>query len=133
MKRHFLSIGAILVMVILAFGSVDSSSDTGGGSSGAGGGSSESESILGKNTIKGDTWIGCISREDHDQLTRYVAAGDREAFGRLLTEGLATGDCVEFESGETVYVSDVSVMSAAVKVRREGESQEYWAAIECVQ
>jgi hypothetical protein len=111
-------------MLILAFGSGDTS-DTGSGGS--------SSVTPGEKTITGHgPCIGCISRDDYDKLTAYVVQGDREAFGRLLTEGLSTGRCVEFKKGETVYVMDVGVMSGAVKVRRKGETQEYWTAIESV-
>jgi hypothetical protein len=123
---------ALLLIAVLSFGLWFTCNDRSDHATDTSDDASDTHSILGEKAIQGKGRIGCVSRADYDKLTSYVAAGDREGFSRLLELGLATGTCVAFKEGETVYVLDVAVLSAAVKVRRQGELNEYWTAIEAV-
>jgi len=88
--------------------------------------------VTGERTIKGDSYVGCVSREDHDRLANYVVQNDLDAFRRFLAAGLLTGRCTQFKKGETVYVMETAIFSGLVKVRRKGETAEYWTNIEAV-
>jgi hypothetical protein len=77
--------------------------------------------------------VGCISRDDQDKLLHYAVQKDLDAFRQFLAAGLLTGRCTQFKKGETVYVMDTAIFSGLVKVRRKGETVEYWTNIEAVQ
>ena len=47
-------------------------------------------------------------------------------------EGASSGACVMFEAGESVFITDTTILGGLVKVRREGELAEYWTARESV-
>jgi len=117
--QHFLSVIIITILITLAMGSSDS------------GGSSVTPGV-GTISYTG-RYVGCISREDHRKLTNYVVQKDKKAYERYLLAGLAAGTCTVFEKGESVYVVETAVFSGLVKVRRKGETQEYWTNIEAVQ
>lgn len=77
--------------------------------------------------ISGDLWYGCADREYLYKLDAYLLQGDEEAFRKALTSGLVAGTCTVFKKGEVVYITDVGILSSSlVKVRRKGETQEYW-------
>lgn len=82
--------------------------------------------------ISGDHWFGCIDREYFDKLVRYAVQDDEEAFTKALTVGLVSGVCTAFENGEVVYISDTAIFSGVIKVRRKGETTEYWTNMEAV-
>ena len=58
---------------------------------------------------------------------------DEVAFKKALMAGVLSGICTVFKLGEKVYITDTSIFSGLVKVRRPGETIEYWTAIEAVQ
>jgi hypothetical protein len=37
-----------------------------------------------------------------------------------------------FKNGEVVYIADTAIFSGGVKVRRKGETQEYWTNLEAI-
>ena len=75
---------------------------------------------------------GCSDREYFVKLATYAAQKDVEAFELALGVGLATGTCTRFEQGEVVYITDSAILSGLVKVRRKGQTQEYWTVMEAV-
>ena len=85
-----------------------------------------------RDRIAGDHKFGCRDREYHSKLTRIVAQRDREAFVRGLVEGVLSGECVVFDAGEQVFVTDVT-WSGLVKVRRKGGLDEYWTQLESLE
>jgi len=58
---------------------------------------------------------------------------DFEAFEKALAEGVLNGVCTIFEDGEVVYVTDTAILSGLVRIRRRGETQEYWTNLEAVE
>jgi hypothetical protein len=82
--------------------------------------------------ISGDHWFGCVDREYLGNLVKYAVQKDNEAFTRALTAGLLTGACTPFKNGEVVYITDVAFFSGNIKVRRKGETKEYWTVIEAL-
>lgn len=83
--------------------------------------------------ISGVDWIGCRDRAYHDRLVSYSVQKDLEAFRRALAAGIMSGMCVEFTPNERVFVTDTAIFSGLVRVRREGETREYWTNLEALQ
>jgi len=83
-------------------------------------------------TISGNSYIGCTSKKYYNKLLDYAVQHDEVAFKRALTAGVLAGICTMFKYGEKVYITDTSIFSGSVKVRRPGETIEYWTAIEAV-
>ena len=95
--------------------------------------SREPSASVGTNThISGSSWYGCIDRRYFKKLTEYAVDRDEEAFKTALTAGLLSGACTLFRDGEIVYITDTAVLSGLVKVRRKGETEEYWTNIEAI-
>jgi hypothetical protein len=82
--------------------------------------------------ISGDHHFGCSDREYFEKLAGYAAQTDIEAFRRGLASGILAGECMLFEPGETVYITDTAIFSGLVKVRQKGQVQEYWTNLEAV-
>ena len=80
--------------------------------------------------IEGDNWSGATSKELYSKLTQYTVQGDAEAYRKLYSAGLQTGDITGFIDGEEVMLADTAVFSGLMKVRRKGELQEYWTSID---
>lgn len=83
--------------------------------------------------INGDSWFGCTSKEYFQKLQSVVSQGDKEAFSRGLQIGLIAGQCVQFRSGEAVYIEDTAIFSGMVQVRRVGELGSYWTLYKAVE
>lgn len=77
-------------------------------------------------------YFGCQSEDFFGKLISYIVDGDREAFRDALAAAVLLGECTLFEKGETVYVVDTRIFSGRVKVRRRGETLEYWSVSEAV-
>ena len=75
--------------------------------------------------IASDSWPGCVDKDVIDKLNDYAHQHDEKAFNSLLGANLLTGQCRMFKKGESVYVTDLSMMGY-VKIRPQGETQEYW-------
>jgi hypothetical protein len=71
--------------------------------------------------IDGDC-AGCTYERQLEKLDEYAAQEDTEAWVRAFHEGR----CTKLYDGEIVFVVEVSVLGARVKVRRQGETGEYW-------
>jgi hypothetical protein len=152
MFRHLASLLLFICLMGLAIGSSDSGSGRESSNSGstttstqpvgAGGGSSNSGSTTtstqpvggddGSKRISGDHRIGCSDRDYLDKLAGYAAEKDEKAFSQGLAAGLLSGVCTMFKEGEEVYLADTAIFSGLVKVRRKGETQEYWTNLEAV-
>lgn len=123
--RHSASLLLLAGLLGLAAGSGESDSPGGGGTT-------QTPSPTGERRVSGDSWYGCKDREYHSKLTQYAVQKDSEAFKRALAAGLLTGQCTAFKAGETVYVADTAIFSGLVKVRRRGQTDEFWTNIEAV-
>ena len=76
--------------------------------------------------------LGCKSREYFEKLFRYVADGDKEAAKKAYMAGLLSGECTSFKKGEQVFTTDTAIFSGLVKLRRKGETVEYWTNFEAI-
>ena len=127
MLKHLASFLVLIALIVLAVGSDESGSNGGSSTSGA------SSLLIGsERRISGDHWFGCTDREYFDKLNDYVAQKDAQAFRKALAAGVLTGICTLFKKGEVVYVTDATIFSGLVKVRRKGQLQEFWTYIEAV-
>ncbi len=81
--------------------------------------------------ISGDTFYGCTSKKDFEDIVRLHADGDTEAAKKLLGFGMSMGACTIFQQGEAVHTVKPGVLT--VQVRRKGEPTAYWTAIEAIQ
>lgn len=125
--KHFGSLLLFTALLFLAVGSIDSGSNRESVSP-----SKPSVSSGLEKRISGDNWFGCTSRDYFEKLVGYAVEKDKEAFTKALTAGLLAGTCTTFKNGEVVYITDTAIFSGLVKVRRKGETQEYWTNIEAV-
>ncbi len=75
--------------------------------------------------------VGCIEKDEFSKLIGYQIENDKEAFVRAMSMGLLNGTMTQFEVGDVVYLSDTS-FTGLVKLRRKGETTEYWTAREVI-
>ena len=88
--------------------------------------------LSGEQRIAGSHWWGCADRDYQGKLVGYLVDGDVAAFEAAWVRGKMAGTCATFTDGELVYVADTAIWSGLVKVRRQGELQEYWTNIEAI-
>ena len=67
----------------------------------------------------------CQSQELFTKMSAASAAGDKEAMKKYLLISSASDNCVVFNAGESVYLTDTDWHGYA-KIRREGYVTEYW-------
>ena len=82
--------------------------------------------------ISGDSWFGSTTKEEHSKIIGYAVQKDEQAFKTALAAGIMRGSVTFFKSGEEVYIVDTAILSGLVKVRRKGETKEYWTNLEAV-
>ena len=90
----------------------------------------ESTTTPGMRVVQGDYWWGAATTELFDKLMRYSVQKDEVAFNRLMAAGLSTGMTTYFKNGEELFLTDTAIFSGKMKVRRKGETVEYWTVIE---
>jgi len=83
--------------------------------------------------ITAEFQFGCTDREYIDKITRYAMQGDRGAFDKAIIAGERTGICTKFNKGEEVFLASDEISSSRgtklQKLRRKGETKEYWTII----
>lgn len=82
--------------------------------------------------ISGDSWFGATTKAKFSKLVNYVLEKDEPAFKKALTVGLLNETVTVFKNGEVVYIVDTAIFSGLVKVRKRGETTEYWTNLEAV-
>ena len=82
--------------------------------------------------IAGDKFFGCTDLDYHKKLTNYAVQKGMEAFTKDIMDGLLLGKCTLFKSGEEVFLVDTAWFSHLIKLRRKGDTVEYWAIIEAI-
>lgn len=76
--------------------------------------------------------FGCSDEEQFDKLLGYIRDKDNEAYAKGLLAEMLSGQCTVFDSGETVFVTDIKVFSGLKKVRKSGGTTEFWVISEMV-
>ena len=87
---------------------------------------------LSEKHIVGDSWFGATSKKELEEITRYAAQKDDQAFKETMITGIANKKLTFFKNGEEVYLMDTAIFSGLVKVRRKGETVGYWTYLEAV-
>ncbi len=77
-------------------------------------------------SISGSDWFGCSSQAVFERLVQYSVQKDSTAFASLFI----SSSCIEFNSGEQVSSLDSTI--GLLKVRRSGDSREYWTNREAI-
>lgn len=72
-------------------------------------------------------WVGFINESDLEHLDKLLMSKDTDAGDNFIGIAVATGRAVFFDIGEEVYLSDIRVFKEYVKIRRRGDTTEYWA------
>ncbi|AOK63534.1 hypothetical protein [Burkholderia ubonensis] len=90
------------------------------------------ESRPGVHQIKGGTWLGCDTEERFDKIMSYSVSGDKAAFKKAAVAAINAGNCTLFRDGQTVHLADVKILGGTIKIRRDGETDEYWTNREAV-
>ena len=83
-------------------------------------------------SYESSSWFGCSDREYFDQIVKYIVDDDKQAAEQALNAGILYGECTIFFSGEQVYLTDTAIFSGLVKIRRKGETQDFWTYAEAV-
>jgi hypothetical protein len=122
---------AILVVVGI-FGVMSSSNDKTDKTPAATGSAGGDTDTIQPRTIVGDSRFGCVDRDFFEKLGSYAAEKDNAAFSNALGTAVLNGDCVFFKADEPVYLADTAIFSGLVKVRRPGETEEYWTNMEAL-
>lgn len=119
------SLVGFLLMVISCTGLLvlNRSSSSSGGSS---------YSSTGSRRIVNGEWPGCTTKELMDKVISYSINKDEAAFAKLMTAGQIAGTCTVFLEGEKVFLVKGEVLTGLAKIRREGETTEYWIAQEAI-
>ncbi len=78
--------------------------------------------------ITKDAAPGCLENDDLDKA--YRLSGDHEAFVKFMLAAILEGRCTLFDAGEEVDQSDGKW--TVVKVRRKGDTNEYWVPREAI-
>jgi hypothetical protein len=120
------AVGCLVLIVIAIVIGVASSGD--GGSPQQSSSSVSTQSGL--KVINGDHRFGCTDRDYFGRVVRYAVDNDQAAFSRALSAGMMSGECTLFQNGERVYLTDTRIFSGLIKVRRQGETAEYWTNLE---
>src|SRR6267142_3962590 len=79
--------------------------------------------------ISSDNFFGCTDLDYHKKLTNYAVQKNMEAFTKDLTDGLLLGQCTLFKSGEEVFLVDTAFFPGIIKLRRTGDTVEYWTIV----
>lgn len=84
-------------------------------------------------SIVGEDWFGFSKKEDLNNATEYANNGDKEAWASAMTKGMLNGTIIRFKNGEKIFVKDIEMFSGIVKLRRKGDTKEYWTNYEAIQ
>jgi len=82
--------------------------------------------------VSSDGYFGCLSKDYYSKIARYAVQEDIQAFETALLGGYATGECIRLQADERVFVEETAVFSGLVKIRKPGDTLEFWAAIEAI-
>ncbi|WP_176316733.1 hypothetical protein [Burkholderia vietnamiensis] len=90
------------------------------------------DSRAGVHQIKDGPWLGCDTEDRFDKIMSYSISGDKVAFKKAAVSAINAGNCTLFRTGQTVHLADVKLLGGTVKIRRDGETDEYWTNREAV-
>jgi len=84
--------------------------------------------------INGRDYIGCVNKEDFEELTSLAVQGDKEAYEGLIAELVLANTITLFKEGESVYLEEApwGGLTGVVQLRRLGERLKYWTNSEAI-
>jgi hypothetical protein len=77
-------------------------------------------------------YYGCIDKENFKRLRNILMQRDDATFLKEVTASVKKGECVKFNKGEKVYLEEGTVISAVIRIKKEGESNSYWTATKAI-
>lgn len=77
--------------------------------------------------------VGCINESDLDKFMDYSRTKDTDAFQSLLDVLVLTGQAKIFQKDDQVYYLDLRIFKETVKIRKKGDTTEYWAFREAIE
>ena len=80
--------------------------------------------------IRGSNRVGCATEARYERLMRFAVQDDNEAFKQEVLAGILEKDCTLFKENEPVYLSEGNPLGGRAKLRRPGDTVEYWAPFE---
>ena len=83
--------------------------------------------------ISSDKFFGCTEKIYFEKLRLYLIQKNMNAFTKSLSDGIYVGICILFKSGDEVFVTNTTVSSDLIKIRRRGEVTEYWINVEAIE
>ena len=95
-------------------------------------GEKEDLSRDGVKRVSGKHYVGCIDRDYYKKLMQYANQEDMAAYRRAWQKGIRLEICTRFSEGEEIFISDTALLSGLLKVRRKGESKEYWTTYKII-
>lgn len=81
-------------------------------------------------TIANKGWFGCSTAQGFNTVWSYVTAQDEQALTKAFLDGEMWGTLTRFMIGEKVYV--LSYSGSLVKVRRVGDTDEWWISFKAL-
>lgn len=79
-----------------------------------------------------EAFIGCRDQDQFNKLVTYAGQKDDQALKAAMMQGVLSGQCVTFSSGEEVYQVEVEVFAERVKLRKKGSTGEYWTSAKAI-
>ncbi|WP_310631562.1 hypothetical protein [Paraburkholderia sp.] len=86
----------------------------------------------GVHVVVGGKWLSCQSQEQLSKIHRYSIDGDDAAYRKAALEALGAGECTILKTGDKVALVDTAILHGLVKLRRFGETDEYWTNMESI-
>lgn len=72
-------------------------------------------------------WVGFKDIKDLDRLNDILLSGDGTAATNFMNISIVNGSAVKFNKGQEVYLVERKIIKEYVKIRRRGQTTEYWA------
>lgn len=73
-------------------------------------------------------YYGCRDKDTFKRLRNILMQRDDATFLKEVTASVKIGECVKFNKGEKVYLEEGTVISSAIRIKKEGTSHSYWTA-----
>lgn len=75
--------------------------------------------------------FGCQSRKSVQHVIQMDVENDKQAAMQAIQDGIDSGECVSFETGDIVHFEDWK-LTGLTKVRPQGSQLSYWTTTEAV-
>lgn len=83
-----------------------------------------------KKVVSSKVAYGCVHKDYYQALGKTLVNGDTQAFVKGLLTAYQSGECLSLQQGTVVFVTDTAIWAGLSRIRPEGNTEEYWTAIE---